>query len=151
MHGERRATRVEPTTTTTYVHRRRCVRTPCDTERFEITGREPVNHPDDQRRFHGAHGGAAVVVLIVTAVLALLVLDAVGDFGHTTLQRAQAQSAADASALAGLDGGRAASASIAARNGGVLVRWQRGPGTGEVTVVVRFGEITAVARASDAE
>jgi hypothetical protein len=39
---------------------------------------------------------------------------------------------------------------FASRHGAVLVTWSDGPGPHEVTVVVRVGDSTATARASDA-
>jgi Flp pilus assembly protein TadG len=78
---------------------------------------------------------AAAVTLALVPVLAGL------------MERQQAQSAADAAALAGVTGGRGASADLAAANGGVLTLWSR---TGyQVTVTVRFGDHDATARATD--
>lgn len=101
-------------------------------------------------RGRGEHGQAAVMVLIVLAVLVGALATALVDFGGAVGERTRAQTAADAAALASLDGGRGAAASLAAANGGVVVSWTRGPGTDEVTVTVRVGDATATARASDA-
>ncbi len=95
-------------------------------------------------------GGAEVVVLAVVVVIGVLFAIAVGEFGGRLIDRTQAQAAADAAALASLDGGRAAAVRLAAENGAALVSWERGPGPDEVTVVVRIGDSTARARASDA-
>ncbi len=96
------------------------------------------------------HGGAAVVVLAVAVVVGVLFAIAVGEFGARLIDRTQAQVAADAVALGSLDGGRAVAVRLAAENGAELVSWRRGPGPFEVTVVVRIGDSTARARASDA-
>jgi Flp pilus assembly protein TadG len=63
------------------------------------------------------------------------------------VHRQQAQSAADAAALAGVTGGRAASADLAAANDAALVSWSRDGY--EVTVTVRVDDHEATARATD--
>jgi hypothetical protein len=66
----------------------------------------------------------------------------------TVIDRTRAQSAADAAALASVRGGRATGASMASKNGGVLVSWtQIGR---DVVVEVRVGAAVAAARATDA-
>lgn len=95
-------------------------------------------------------GQAAVMLLVITAALAVVFAVALADFGRHLLERGRAQHAADAAALASLGGGRRAAAEFAQLNGAVLVTWARGPGPDEVTVVVRVGESTATARATDA-
>jgi hypothetical protein len=70
--------------------------------------------------------------------------------GRTTIDRTRAQTAADAAALASLDGGRRAAVNLAGHHEAVVISWSRGPGVGEVSVVVRLGEVTATARASNA-
>lgn len=87
---------------------------------------------------------------MVAVALGVAVLAALVDFGGIVQERARAQTAADAAALASLDGGAAAARDYAARHGGVVVSWERGPGTHEVTVTVRLGAATATARASNA-
>jgi len=62
--------------------------------------------------------------------------------------RQQAQVAADAAALAGVTGGRAAATKLATANGGVLVTFASEGDT--VQVVVRVREATATARATRA-
>lgn len=64
------------------------------------------------------------------------------------VHRQQAQTAADAAALAGVTGGRAASARLAGANDAVLVSWSRDGRAVTVTVVV--GDERATARATDA-
>ena len=101
-----------------------------------------------QRR--GDRGQAAILLVAVVATLAVVLAAALADFGGHVLDRSRAQHAADAAALASLDGGVVAASELARRNGAVLVSWQRGPGPDEVTVVVRVGDSTATARASNA-
>lgn len=87
------------------------------------------------------------VVLVGVALIAAITLAMVPVLGELT-DRQQASSAADAAALAGVTGGRAASAEFAARNDAVLVAWS--VSGREVTVQVRVGDQVATARATDA-
>jgi hypothetical protein len=64
------------------------------------------------------------------------------------VERQHAQSAADAAALAGVTGGRAASLSIAAANEAAVIAWSRAGH--EVTVTVEVGDRGATGRATDA-
>lgn len=89
-------------------------------------------------------------MLVLTAALGTALLAALVDFGGIAQDRARAQTAADAAALASLDGGRVVASDFAQRHGGVIVSWVAGPGEHEVTVVVRVGDSTATARASNA-
>jgi hypothetical protein len=77
-------------------------------------------------------------------------MSALVEFGATTQQRARAQTAADAAALASLDGGSTAASTFAIRHGATVVSWSRGPEPHQVTVVVRLGNATALARATNA-
>jgi hypothetical protein len=95
-------------------------------------------------------GQSAVLVLVVALALGVALLAALVDFGGATQNRARAQTAADAAALASLDGGAAAAYDYANRHGAAVISWSRGPGEFEVTVRVRFGDSTATARASNA-
>ncbi len=95
-------------------------------------------------------GQAAILLLLVATALIAAVMSGLATFGMTLRDRARAQSAADAAALASLDGGQAAARAIAGANGATLESWTAGPGVGEVTVVVRVGSETGTARASDA-
>ena len=89
---------------------------------------------------------AVLVVLIALAIAAAIMLGLVPVLGDLT-DRQQARSAADAAALAGVTGGRSAAENLAAANDAVLVEWSR---TGrEVTVTVRVGGQTVIARATD--
>ena len=87
-----------------------------------------------------------LVVLIAFAITAAILLGLVPVLGDLS-ERQQARSAADAAALAGVTGGRAAAASLAATNDAVLVGWSRSGR--EVTVSVRVGDQTVTARATD--
>jgi predicted MarR family transcription regulator len=83
--------------------------------------------------------GVALCAAVTLALMPLLV-----DLVH----RQRAQSAADAAALAGVTGGRAASARLASANDGVVVSWSRDGRA--VTVTVAVGDQRASARATDA-
>ncbi len=87
-----------------------------------------------------------LVVLTGLALTAAITLALVPVLGALT-DRQQARSAADAAALAGVTGGRSASASMAGRNDAVLVAWTRAGR--EVTVRVRVGDQDVTARATD--
>jgi len=80
-------------------------------------------------------GMTAAITLALVPVLTSLV------------QRQQAQSAADAAALAGVTGGRAASQGIASANEAVLIAWSQSGHA--VTVTVQVGEQEATARATN--
>ncbi len=90
------------------------------------------------------------MVIVVAAVLLVVFVTAIGVMGRITLDRTRAQTAADAAALASLDGGRPAAEDLAERHGASVVSWVRGPGVFEVTVVVRLGQSSATARATNA-
>lgn len=83
--------------------------------------------------------GVAVTAAVLFALMPVLV-----DLTHGQ----QARSAADAAALAGVTGGRAAAASIATANEATLVHWARDGR--DVTVTVAVGDQVASARATDA-
>jgi hypothetical protein len=91
--------------------------------------------------------GQAVLVLAVVVVVVALVAIGFARAADVVLDRQQAQTAADAAALAGLQGGRSAAARLAAANGAVLVSFVEAGSM--VTVVVSRGEVRARARASD--
>jgi Flp pilus assembly protein TadG len=91
--------------------------------------------------------GQAVVLMAAVVVFAALVAVGVAQVGAVMLQRQHAQTAADAAALAGLLGGRAAAAQLAAGNDAVLVSFDRLGDT--VTVEVANGRVHARASASD--
>lgn len=101
-------------------------------------------------RCRDEQGQSAVLLLVTAAVMSVVLLAALVEFGATVHDRSRAQTGADAAALASLDGGRAAALEFATRHGATIVSWSRGPGANEVTVVVRVGDTTATARASNA-
>jgi Flp pilus assembly protein TadG len=80
--------------------------------------------------------------LVLVAVATVLVLGAIGGVLH---DRARAQAAADAAALAGAAEGREAAADLAEANGGVLESFEEGGA--DVRVVVRVGRARAEAQA----
>lgn len=84
-----------------------------------------------------------LVALAITAAIMIGLMPVLGDLAD----RQQARSAADAAALAGVTGGRSAAVSLAAANDAVLVGWNRSGH--EVTVRVRVGGQTVIARATD--
>lgn len=91
--------------------------------------------------------GQAVLMLTVVVVLVALVAIGFVHAADVVLDRQQAQTAADAAALAGVLGGRPAASRLAAANGAVLVSYQQQGAT--VTVVVSTGEVHARAKASN--
>ena len=89
----------------------------------------------------------ALVVLVGLAITAAVTIALVPVLG-ALIDRQHAHSAADAAALAGVEGGRAASDAVAAANHGTVVAWSQ---TGfDVTVTVQVGDQQATARATDA-
>jgi hypothetical protein len=78
--------------------------------------------------------------------LAALAVVALGRFAVGTVDAARARTAADAAALAGAADGRAAAASVARDNGGMLESFT--PVADDVIVRVRVGQAVAEARAS---
>jgi Flp pilus assembly protein TadG len=88
-----------------------------------------------------------VIAVAMVLVLAGLVAFGTAELGVAMVQRQRAQLAADAAALAGLEGGPSAAARLAGANGGRLA-WFRRVGD-VVTVEVGVGPARAVARASD--
>ena len=95
-------------------------------------------------------GQAAALVIVVVAVLAAATMSAIAALGVDVRDRARAQSAADAVALAWLDGGEAQASRVARANHATIVSWAPGPEPGEITVVVQVASVSARARASDA-
>ncbi len=100
-----------------------------------------------ERKLEKCSGQATVLMLAVVSLVVVMAA-ATAHFAGRVVMRAQAQIAADAAALAGTDGGRAAAARLAVANDGVLVSFTL---VGDaVQVVVRVGEATAIARATRA-
>ena len=98
----------------------------------------------------GTRDRGSIAVLTVLVVLGVAVASMTALIPHLVAigDRQRAQNAADAAALAGVEGGREASVRLAASNGGVVIAWSR---TGAaVTVAVRFDDQVAEARATNA-
>jgi Flp pilus assembly protein TadG len=96
-------------------------------------------------------GQAVLLMVAVVACCGLLAL-AVGTLGGAVRDRQQAQTAADAAALAGVDGGEQRAAEIAAANGGVLTNFERiatAGGGWTVTAGVSVEGVRASARATN--
>jgi hypothetical protein len=94
-------------------------------------------------------GGQAVVSAGATLfVLMVVLLLALADVGGHAIERTRARTAADAAALAGLEGGRVAAARLAAAHGASIVSWHEAGSVVEVEVQV--GDAIAAARATDA-
>ena len=89
------------------------------------------------------------MIVLVSVVIAIGALLAAGgaEFAGDVIDAARARTAADASALASVQGGRDAAAVIAEANGATLVDW-RAVGD-DVVVVVQVGDAIASARATD--
>lgn len=94
-------------------------------------------------------GQAAVVVMLVVGAVFAASAAALGAVGADMVDRTRAQTAADAAALAELVRGPGAGDAIAARHGATVVSWHRAADGRVVTVVVRVGDATATARATD--
>ena len=90
--------------------------------------------------------GQALPLLTVVVALAALVVVGLGRLGAVVVARAEAQTAADAAALAGALHGRAAAERLAAANGGGLVAWAAAGPEVEVVAEVRGERARARAR-----
>jgi hypothetical protein len=84
-------------------------------------------------------GQALPLVAVIVALTGLMALG-LGRIGAVVVARAEAQTAADAAALAGAAHGRDAAEALATANAGRLASWQAVGREVEVTVVVR-GEL----------
>jgi hypothetical protein len=92
--------------------------------------------------------GQATVLLLAVVALVLVAMVATARFGARVVAKEQAQVAADAAALAGVEGGQAAARRVAVANHGLLLGFL---GDGEtVLVVVRVGTEVATAKAKRA-
>ena len=90
--------------------------------------------------------GQAVPLAAALAALAVVLALAFGTFAGDVVDAARARTAADAAALASVEGGRPAAARLAGQHGATVVTWRR-QGT-SVTVTVRVGDAVATARAA---
>jgi tartrate dehydratase beta subunit/fumarate hydratase class I family protein len=105
-------------------------------------------HPASHVVRHRDHGGAAILLLTASLAIAPLAMLGVAEAGKRLHEGVRARTAADAAALAGTTGGRAAAARLASRNGARLVAYRE---LGDrVIVEVVVGEAHAVAAATDA-
>jgi len=104
-----------------------------------------------ERQEEGQDNGQAVLLMVAVVACCGLLAVAVGSLGVALRERQQAQTAADAAALAGVDGGAPAAAAIAAANGAELTSFDRVPsGDGwTATVTVSVGDASATARATN--
>lgn len=95
--------------------------------------------------------GQAMPLVLIAVVMAVVVTLGLAQLGRSAGDAARARTAADAAALAGVEGGRPAAERLAAQHGGELVAWNRsGPDDGvTVTVTVRVGRARATAAASN--
>ncbi len=93
-------------------------------------------------------GSMMLLTVLVGLALTTAALVALAPFFGELSSRQRAQNAADAAALAGVTGGEGAARHLARVNGAALVSWRRDGRT--VTVVVRLGDTSARARATDA-
>ena len=92
-------------------------------------------------------GSMLLLVMFVGVALTAAITMALVPVLSDLTARQQARSAADASALAGVDGGRVAASQMAVRNDAQLVSWSE---LGDdVLVTVRVGDQLATARATD--
>ncbi|GEM_PF-111261 len=92
-----------------------------------------------------ADRGQAVPLLVVVLAVAVTAMLMVAQLGGVVVDRERARTAADAAALAGVEGGRAAAEIEARANGGTLEAWVVSDGFSQVTV--RVGRARATARA----
>ena len=92
-----------------------------------------------------AERGQALPILLVALAVALIAIAVVARVGVVADDRARAQTAADAAALAGAAGGRSEAARLARANGAALVDYRASGAT--VVVVVVVGDASARASA----
>lgn len=95
--------------------------------------------------------GQATPLALVAVVVAVVSTLAIASLGRTVVDAGRARSAADAAALAGVEGGRAASERLASEHGAALVTWASSgpPDAVTVTVTVQVGRARASAAASN--
>jgi len=96
-------------------------------------------HLDDER-------GQAVPLVLALVVLSVVLATAFGVFAGDVVDAGRARTAADAAALAGVEGGRGASVRLAAVHDGTVTAWRRRGRV--VTVTVRVGAAIASASAT---
>ena len=96
-------------------------------------------------------GQAAVVLVVVVCAVFASTIVAVSTMGTSLVARTRAQTAADAVALASLAGGRSFGVELAEQHQATIESWTLlDTADGRVVqVVVRVGDATAAARATD--
>jgi hypothetical protein len=99
-------------------------------------------------RRHRADVGQAVLMVVAVMVVLATVAAATARFGVRLVAREQAQIAADAAALAALEGGRSAATTVAAANGASVIEVTTD--ADHATVIVSLRGVQATARASRA-
>ena len=92
--------------------------------------------------------GQAVLLMLVVVALCGLIAIGVGRLGGVLVDRQQAQTAADAAALAGVDAGREGAAVLAARNGGTLVAYEEVDLGGGLRIVTPALEMATISSSS---
>jgi hypothetical protein len=96
--------------------------------------------------------GQAVLLMVAVIACCGLLAIGVGTLGVALRDRQQARTAADAAALAGVEGGEREAAALAVANGAVLTEFDRVSSTDGgwiVTVTVSVAGVEARARASN--
>ena len=95
--------------------------------------------------------GQAVPLVLVAVVMTVVATLAIASLGRSVVDAGRARTAADAAALAGVEGGQAASARLATEHGATIVSWSSTgpPDAVTVTVTVRVGTARATAAASN--
>jgi hypothetical protein len=93
-------------------------------------------------------GSVMVFVVLVAVGLSTAAGAGLAALSRDLIDVSRARSAADAAALASVEGGRAAASELAAANGATLLSWAQ-DGT-DVVVEVRVGDAVARARATNA-
>jgi len=92
-------------------------------------------------------GSASVMVVLVAVAFTVAAGTGLARLSRDLIDVARARSAADAAALASVEGGRAAADELAVTNGATLVSWEQ-VGS-DVVVEVRVGDAVATARATN--
>jgi hypothetical protein len=95
--------------------------------------------------------GQAVPLALAAVVVAVVATLAVAAIGRSIIDAGRARTAADAAALAGVEGGRAAAEQLAAEHGATVLAWASSGPTDAITVIVtvRVGRARATASASN--
>lgn len=95
--------------------------------------------------------GSGSPLAIIAVVLAIVATLAIAELGGDVVDAGRARTAADAAALAGVEGGRSASARLAAEHGASLLSWSSSgpPRARTITVTVRVGDARATAAATN--